>query len=48
VWQAPAVLDWLWQLLGTERALRHDRHALLMEHRLLRQHLAVARSADRA
>jgi hypothetical protein len=40
--QAPAVLDCLWLLLGSLRVLLHDRHALLVEHLLLRQHLAVA------
>jgi hypothetical protein len=40
--QAPAVLDWLWLLLGTVRVLLHDRHALLMGNLLLRQQLAVA------
>ena len=39
---APAVLEWLWLLLGTLRVLLHDRHALLVEHLLLRQQLAVA------
>ena len=39
---APAVLDWLWLLLGTLRVLLRDRHALLMENLLLRQQLAVA------
>ena len=39
---APAVLEWLWLLLGTLRVLLHDRHALLVEHLLLRQQLALA------
>jgi putative transposase len=39
---APAVLDWLWLLLGTLPVLLHDRHALLVENLLLRQQLAVA------
>jgi hypothetical protein len=44
VWvrHAPAVLAWLWLLLGTVRVLLHDRHALLVENLLLRQQLAVA------
>jgi len=33
--QAPAVLDWLWLLLGTLRVLLRDRHALLAENLLL-------------
>jgi hypothetical protein len=28
---APAVLDWLWLLLGSLRGLLRDRHALLVE-----------------
>jgi hypothetical protein len=39
---APAVLEWLWLLLGTLRLLLRDRHALLVENLLLRQRLAVA------
>jgi putative transposase len=39
---APAVLDWLWLLLGTLRVLLRDRHALLVENLLLRHQLAVA------
>src|SRR5262245_37552659 len=33
---APTVLEWLWRLLGTLRVLPRDRHALLVEHLLLR------------
>ena len=39
---APAVLEWLWLLLGTLRVLLRSCHALLVEHLLLRQQLAVA------
>jgi transposase InsO family protein len=43
---APAVLEWLWLLLGTLRVLLRDRHALLVENLLLRQQLAVALRAN--
>jgi putative transposase len=39
---APAVLDWLWLLLGTLRVLLHDQRALVVENLLLRQQLTVA------
>jgi transposase InsO family protein len=40
------VFDWLWLLLGTPRVLLHDHRALLVEHLLLRQQLAVALRAN--